>query len=154
MTEALYMLNTLLILRTAGIQSRFAPLPTWLHVVFCIVATVLFIALYIRHRRVNDILWLIVCDLTLLLQFSTDRYTAYAVGICEAILLVMIFLQHHSDKKESKAASGSSSAKGSSPDSDDLSDVEKAVKTERKQIIKDNSGDIIGQAFDNEGFDK
>ena len=152
MTEALYMLNTLLILRTAGIQSRFAPLPTWLHVVFCIVATVLFIALYIRHRRVNDILWLIVCDLTLLLQFFTDRYTAYAVGICEAILLVMIFLQHRSDKKESKSASKGGSKNGQS--ADDLSDVEKAVKTERKQIIKDNSGDIIGQAFDNEGFDK
>lgn len=152
MTEALYMLNTLLILRTAGIQSRFAPLPTWLHVVFCIVATVLFIALYIRHRRVNDILWLIVCDLTLLLQFFTDRYTAYAVGICEVILLVMIFLQHRSDKKESKSASKGGSKNGQS--ADDLSDVEKAVKTERKQIIKDNSGDIIGQAFDNEGFDK
>ncbi len=151
------MLNTLMLFKAMDIQSRFAPLPKNLHIGFCIFATAFFILLYVKYRKINDLLWLVVCDLTVILQFFGDKYTAFAVGVCEVILLGMIFVQHRSEQKAVKSQS-SKDASGESPcnqnNVDDLKDVEKAVRIERSKVIRDNSQDVIGQAFDGEDFDK
>lgn len=142
------------ILAAMALRSRFAPLPTQVHILFCILATVLFITLYLYQRKLKDLLWLLVCDLPLILQFYGDEVTALVVGVCEILLLVMIFLEYLKERKLSResAPSGESvsgeDSKEASSDSG-LSDLEKAVALERSKLAG-KTDDIISQAFDGE----
>lgn len=139
------------IVLTAALQSRFAPLPKNMHIVFCIIATVVFVALYIRKRKMVDFLWLLVCDLPLILQFYGDSTTATVIGVCEVILLVAIFVFHLQDRKAARNQSedDSQSDEGGG-DVDDLKDVEQAVKVERSKLAGNDADDnVISQAFDN-----
>ena len=136
---------------TAELQSRFAPLPKNMHIIFCIIATVVFLALYIRKRKISDLLWLFVCDLPLILQFYGDSTTAAVVGVCEVILLVAIFVFWLQDRKAAKkqAHDDSESDEGDGEDIDDLKDVEQAVKIERSKLAGNDADDnVINQAFD------
>ena len=145
----------LLLFKTMELQNRFAPLPQKLHIVFCVFATVFFIFCYLRYRRLSDILWMIICDITLILQFYGDKYTALIVGICEIILFALIFLDYRKKKSAEKAAESESKrnedSNGGKPD--DLSDIEKAVRTERSKVVK-NDSDVISSAFDPEDLEK
>ncbi|MCD7732572.1 MAG: hypothetical protein LUH56_03940 [Oscillospiraceae bacterium] len=140
------------IILTAALQSRFAPLPKNMHIVFCIIATVVFVALYVRKRKMVDFLWLLVCDLPLILQFYGDSTTATVIGVCEVILLVAIFVFHLQDRKAARNQSedDSQSDEGDGGDVDDLKDVEQAVKVERSKLAGNDADDnVIYQAFDN-----
>lgn len=145
----------LLLFKTMELQNRFAPLPQKLHIVFCVFATVFFIFCYLRYRRLSDILWMIICDITLILQFYGDKYTALTVGICEIILFALMFLDYRKKKSAEKAAESESKrnedSNGGKPD--DLSDIEKAVRTERSKVVK-NDSDVISSAFDPEDLEK
>lgn len=136
-----------------ALQNRFAPLPKNLHLLFCGLATVLFIILYLRYKKLNDILWLIVCDLTIILQFYGDKVTAFVIGICEVILLAVIFTEFVKNKKAemAKKAAEKAAAQAEAPQEDDLKDLEKAVSSERSKLAPECSNDIISQAFDEEG---
>lgn len=135
-----------------ALQNRFAPLPKSLHLAFCALASLLFIVLYLRHKRLNDLLWLIVCDLTLILQFYGDKTTALAVGICEVILLIFIFIEYLKNLKAAmaKKAAEKAAAQAEEDGEDDLKDIEKAVNQERSKLAPEG-GDIVSQAFDDEG---
>ncbi|MCD8005720.1 MAG: transmembrane domain-containing protein [Oscillospiraceae bacterium] len=135
---------------TAELQSRFAPLPKNIHIFFCIIATIVFLALYIRKHRIVDFLWLFVCDLPLILQFYADSTTAAVIGVCEVILLVAIFVFWLQDRKAAKnQAQDDSESKDDSGDADDLKDVEQAVKVERSKLAGNEADDnVISQAFD------
>ncbi|MCC8196062.1 MAG: hypothetical protein LIO49_04545 [Ruminococcus sp.] len=139
------------IVLTAALQSRFAPLPKNMHIVFCIIATVVFVALYIRKRKMVDFLWLLVCDLPLILQFYGDSTTAAVIGVCEVILLIAIFVFHVQDRKAARNQSEDDSQSGEGgEDVDDLKDVEQAVKVERSKLAGNDADDnVISQAFDN-----
>ncbi len=145
----------LLLFKTMELQNRFAPLPQKLHIAFCVFATVFFIFCYLRYRRLSDILWMIICDITLILQFYGDKYTALTVGICEIILFALMFLDYRKKKSAEKAAESESKrnedSNGGKPD--DLSDIEKAVRTERSKVVK-NDSDVISSAFDPEDLEK
>lgn len=145
----------LLLFKTMELQNRFAPLPQKLHIVFCVFATVFFIFCYLRYRRLSDILWMIICDITLILQFYGDKYTALTVGICEIILFALMYLDYRKKKSAEKAAESESKrnedSNGGKPD--DLSDIEKAVRTERSKVVK-NDSDVISSAFDPEDLEK
>ncbi|MCD7822927.1 MAG: hypothetical protein LUG86_02745 [Oscillospiraceae bacterium] len=135
---------------TAALQSRFAPLPKNMHIIFCIIATVVFLALYLRKRKIGDLLWLFVCDLPLILQFYGDSRTATVVGVCEVILLVAIFVFYLQDRKAAKnQASDDPESGGDSGNADDLKDIEQAVKVERSKLAGNDADDnVISQAFD------
>ncbi len=135
---------------TAALQSRFAPLPKNMHIIFCIIATVVFLVLYVRKRKIVDFLWLFVCDLPLILQFYGDSTTAAVVGVCEVILLVAIFVFWLQDRKASKnQAQDDSETDGGDGEVDDLKDVEQAVKVERSKLAGNDADDnVITQAFD------
>ncbi|MCD7784975.1 MAG: hypothetical protein LUH18_05270 [Oscillospiraceae bacterium] len=133
---------------TAELQSRFAPLPKNMHIIFCIIATVVFLALYLRKRKIVDFLWLFVCDLPLILQFYGDPTTAAVVGVCEVILLIAIFVFWIQDRKNSKNQLDDESGTDGG-DVDDLKDVEQAVKVERSKLAGNDADDnVINQAFD------
>ncbi len=139
------------ILISAALQSRFAPLPKNMHIVFCIIATIVFLLIYIKKRKIVDLLWLFVCDLPLILQFYGDARTAAVVGVCEVVLLVTIFFFWLQERKATKKAQKDvEDGEGSSGDSiDDLKDVEQAVKAERSKLAgNDGDDNVITQAFD------
>ena len=141
-------MNTII---TAALQSRFAPLPKNMHIVFCIIATVVFLLLYIRKRKIVDFLWLFVCDLPLILQFYGDARTAAVVGVCEVVILVAIFVFWLQERKSAKDEQNDSenSEVDDNDNVDDLKDVEQAVKTERSKLAgNDGDDNVITQAFD------
>lgn len=136
------------ILISAALQSRFAPLPKNMHIIFCIIATVVFLLLYIKKRKIVDFLWLFVCDLPLILQFFGDSATAAVVGVCEIVLLVAIFIFYLQDRKATKKQSEDKDGEDDG-DIDDLKDVEQAVKAERSKLAgNDGDDNVITQAFD------
>lgn len=126
------------------LQSRFCPLPKGLHIAFCIFATVLFIAAYLRSKNLKDLLWLFVCDVTFVLQIYGDKYTAAAVAVCEIVLLAMIFVLYRKEKKAAKK-DGSEEKKDN-----ELRDIEKCVKAERSKIMGKEKQDVISEAFDSD----
>lgn len=145
----------LLLFKTMELQNRFAPLPQKLHIAFCVFATVFFIFCYLRYRRLSNILWMIICDITLILQFYGDKYTALTVGICEIILFAIMFLDYKKKKSAEKAAESATKNNddGSNVKPDELSDIQKAVRTERSKVVKDDN-DVISSAFDPEDLEK
>lgn len=77
----------------SSIRSRFTPLPLGMHLAFCLIATAVFAAIYLRKKDISHLIWALLCDSTLILQFYNDRITASAVGICEiAMLLILAWL--------------------------------------------------------------
>lgn len=140
------------LLQAFALQNRFAPLAKNLHIIFCCLATVLFIILYFKYKKLSDALWLIACDLTIILQFYGDKFTAGVIGVCEIILLAFIFIEYLKTAKAERAKKAAEkSAENASNEQDDLKDVEKAVKSERSKLASDSEDDIISNAFDDEG---
>lgn len=131
-----------------GLSGRFTPMPMGLHIGFCIFATVVFLTIYFRRRSFSALLWTLICDTTLILQFFSDKITALGVGICEAVLFVMLFVTWLKEYRQKKAAEKKDADGGDEP-KDDRSDIEKLVKTEM-QNIPDNSDDIISNAFEDD----
>ncbi len=130
------------------LQSRFAPLPMHLHIIFCVLATVLFIVIYLRNKKLSNIFWLLICDATLVLQWYGDKTTALGVGICEIVLFVLLVLEL---RKEKKADAEKTSEKNGDV-VDELKDIEKVVKNERKAIMNEEA-DFIDEAFEVESND-
>lgn len=133
--------NMNLLLSFSALQSRFAPFPKKLHVIFCIIATVAFIIIYFRTRKISNLLWMIACDTMLILQFYGDKATVTVIGILEVIVFSAIFVLYLKDKKAKKA--------GSPKSEDGRDDLEKAIKAERSKLANDTKDDVISQAFDN-----
>lgn len=136
-------------LEALKLQNRFAPLPLEMHIAFCAVATVLFVILFLRHKRMSDLYWLLACDTTLILQFYYDPVTATAVGICEVVLLALIVWE---GVKESKVKKAEKLAKKEAEKNgeDEIDELDQLVKTERRAIMEENKVDVIGDAFDGE----
>lgn len=136
-----------------ALQNRFAPLPINLHIGFCIVATALFLTIYFRNKKLSNIYWALICDATIILQWYGDPITASGVGICEIALFVILILELRKEKKADAAlAKETANAEEISEPEDDLSDIEKVVKNERKQIANDTT-DVISEAFEDENND-
>ncbi|MBQ8623132.1 MAG: hypothetical protein IJ424_01985 [Oscillospiraceae bacterium] len=136
-----------------ALQSRFAPLPMNLHIIFCVLATVLFLVIYLRNKKMSNIYWMLICDATLVLQWYGDKLTALGVAVCEIVLFVLLILELKKEKKaDAENAEKTSDKKEDEESVDDLSDIAKVVKAERKAINKEKI-DVIGEAFEAENND-
>ncbi len=135
------------------LRSRFTPLPAKLHIIFCLLATVIFLVHYFRRKKVSSLIWILICDSTVILQFYSDRRTAIAVGICEIVLFAVLFkvwfVEYRERKKAAEEEKKKTPDEPSTPEQDELKDIEKLVKTERSKLA-DNSDDIIGNAFEDD----
>ncbi len=130
------------------LQNRFAPLPMKLHIIFCILATALFLLLYFRTKKLSNVFWMLICDATIILQWYGDPMTALGVGICEIVLFVLLIIEMRKEKT-AELASKKEAENKSDIIEDDLSDIEKVVKSERKAIINEEI-DVIGEAFEDD----
>ena len=143
-------MNTLAI---QALQNRCAPLPMNLHIGFCVLATLLFLLIYLRTKKLSNIYWLLICDATIILQWYGDPITAAGIGICEIVLFVILILELRKEKRaDAQKAEAEQKAEGNAEPEDDLSDIAKVVKNERKQIINEKI-DVIGEAFEDENND-
>ena len=90
------------LLSSRGLQNIHAPLPLPMHIVFCLLATLLYIVQFAR-KNYNYYLYLILAvDLTILTQFFEQDYVILVLGIAEIILLVMAFVSSRKIKKAQK----------------------------------------------------
>lgn len=130
------------------LQSRFAPLPMKLHIIFCLLASALFLILYLRTKKMSNVIWLLICDATIILQWFGDPETAVGVAICEIALFALLVIELRAEKKAEVAAKKAAEGDAEVVE-DDLSDIEKVVKSERKAIINEEI-DVIGEAFEDD----
>ncbi len=135
-----------MILAVMELQNRFAPLPKKLHIIFAVVATILFLVLYVRQKKLSDLLWLLILDTTLILQFFGDPVTATGVGVVEVVLIALLIWTSVKENKEKKARLAAEKA----AEADPMDELDELVKSERKAIIDDSKVDVIGEAFEGE----
>lgn len=135
--------------QTAELKSRFTPMPTGLHLWFCLFATIVFLAIYLRRKTVSSIIWILICDTTAILQFYNDTKTATAVGICEIVLIAVLIWVSFGEWKERKRREAEEAAleAESTEDEDNLEDIEKLVRNEMSKLA-DDGDDIIKNAFE------
>ena len=134
------------------LQSRFTPMPADLHIGFCIFATIVFLLIFLRRKTVSSLIWALICDATVILQFFSDPKTATAVGICEIALfaiLIWICLGERKERKRREAEEAEAEASEKAEDEpDDLQDIEKLVKTEMQNLADGGQNDVIKNAFE------
>ena len=135
--------------QTAELKSRFTPMPTGLHLWFCLFATLVFLVIFLRRKTVSSIIWIMICDTTAILQFYSDSKTALAVGICEIVLFAILIWVSFGEWKERKRREAEEAAlEAESEDAEDnLEDIEKLVRNERSKLA-DDKDDIIKNAFE------
>ena len=132
------------------LQSRFAPIPITIHIAFCIFATALFTILYIRHGKIADFLWLVVCDIPIILHWYGDAKTAYTVLGCEVILLALIFIEWLKERKAQKEAPKAEKTEVPTPEATEekAENVEKAE--EKPQEAEKPTEKAVNPEDDNE----
>ncbi len=93
---------------SATLQNVYAPLPLGIHVVFCIIATAVYAALFARRKTYNYLCLMAAVDLTLMTQFFTDDPVIAALFIIEVGLLAAsaIYSFRASRKKKLEAKQG------------------------------------------------
>ena len=85
-------------------QNIYAPLPLSAHLVFCVLSTLLYAVLFNRRGKKHYLILMIAIDLTLMTQFWTDKMVIFALGIAEAILIIMTIVLTVKENKEEKEA--------------------------------------------------
>lgn len=99
-----FILDMISVLSNNNIQNVHAPLPLVAHILFCVIATALYIVQY-QRKKINYYIYLLIAvDLTLMTQFFTQDYVIVAIAVAEIILLVMAFVSQWNYKKQQKMA--------------------------------------------------
>lgn len=123
-------MNTFMILTANQLQNVHAPLPLKAHIIFCVIATVVY-GLQFMRKKLNYYFYIILAvDLTILTQFYTQNYVIWALAVAEIILLVMAFVSQHNHKKKLK---------------------EEALKDKQKEIMQEGEkdGEAMRSAVEN-----
>lgn len=85
-------------------QNVYAPLPLAAHLVFCVLATLLYAILFNRRGKKHYLILIIAIDLTLMTQFWTDKMVIFALGASEAILVIMAIVMTIKENKADRDA--------------------------------------------------
>lgn len=86
---------------TATLQNVYAPLPFKVHMIFCVIATLLYITQFIRKGSYHYLTLMIAIDLTIVTQFTTKSFVIGVLFGAEAALLAATaFISHRFAKKQ------------------------------------------------------
>ena len=90
------------------LQNVYAPLPLGFHIVFCLIATALYLVLFQRRKSYNYLCLLLAVDLTILPQFFTQSAVIGTLFFVEVVLLIAsaVFSYKESKKKKLQKLSG------------------------------------------------
>lgn len=87
----------------AIVQNVYTPLPMNVHLIFCFIATGLYLLQYYRKGSVHYLLLMAAIDATIITQFWTSTIARTLLGISEIILISMTVFYHVKFYKKQKA---------------------------------------------------
>ena len=88
--------------QSTGLQNVYAPFPIKFHIVFCIIATVVYALQYTRQKSVHYLLMALAVDATLVTQFCTDSIIITCLFVLEVVLLAASAYFSHKFNKAKK----------------------------------------------------
>ena len=102
----------LLVEETTGMQNIFTPLNPTTHVVFCIIATIVYLLQFYRRGSWHYILIMLAVDLTFLTQTPVCRgqSSVAVLGAIEAVVLIAAFIVYLPYGKKLKAQAAAADA--------------------------------------------
>lgn len=94
-------LSAAMLAASGGMQNVYAPLPFTAHLIFCVLATLLYAVLFNRRGKKHYLILMIAIDLTLMTQFWTQEIVIFFIGFSEVVMLIMALgLSYRSNKEE------------------------------------------------------
>ncbi len=88
--------------QTNQMQNVYTPLPLSVHFVFCVLATILYLVQFYRKGASYYLILMSAVDLTIITQFWTSSVAICALGIAEAVLLIVSAVKAFSYNKQLK----------------------------------------------------
>ncbi|MCR5817406.1 MAG: hypothetical protein K6F91_11035 [Ruminococcus sp.] len=119
----------------SNMQNVYTPLNFMPHLVFCIIATVVYCTQYYRKHSAHYLLLALAVDGTFLTQLNTDSIFITLLGLFELAMLIAAGVMAHKFSKEQKAAE-----QAAAPES--------AAKTEEEHTPPTEKDDAVEKAFD------
>lgn len=89
---------------TTAMQNVYTPLPMNVHLIFCIIATVVYLAQYSRKRSVHYLLLMAAVDITFITQICTANAVIGCLFAAEVVLLICSGVFSHKYNKKQKSA--------------------------------------------------
>ena len=93
----------LLAKQVQGLQNIYTPFPFTVHLIFCIIATIVYIAQYTRKKSIHYLLIMLAIDATFVTQICTSEIIITCLFILEAALLIAAAIFSHQYSKSLKA---------------------------------------------------
>ena len=120
-------------------QNVYTPLSLTAHLIFCFLATALYLAMYYRRGSVHYLLLMAAIDATIITQYWTSSAAITALGIAEAILIcgAIFFYIKYSKKVKAENAAKEAARK----------EAEERAKAAEKADADENAK-IVDNAFD------
>lgn len=73
----------------AGLQNVYTPIPTRVHFIFCLIATLLYLVQFYRRRSAYYLFIMAAIDITFITQYWTTRPVIIGLAIAEVVLIVL-----------------------------------------------------------------
>ncbi len=106
---------------TTAMQNVYAPLPMNIHLIFCIIATIVYLTQYARKGAVHYLLLLLAVDLTFVTQICTANAVIGCLFAAEVVLLICSgVFSYRFSKKQKSAQKAPAAADGKDDDFDDF----------------------------------
>lgn len=75
-----------------GQQNVYTPIPVRIHFIFCLIATLLYLAQFYRRRSAYYLFIMSAIDITFITQYWTTRPVIIGLAIAEAVLIVLAII--------------------------------------------------------------
>lgn len=120
-------------------QNVYTPLPLSVHLVFSLIATALYLALYYRKGSLHYLTLMFAIDATFITQFWTSSIAITLLGILELILIGTTFFLYFKYSKKLKAENAAKEAARKEAE-ERAKAAEKADNAENEKLV-DNAFD-------------
>lgn len=104
---------------TATLQNVYAPLPFKVHMIFCVIATLLYITQFIRKGSYHYLTIMMAIDLTIITQFTTKSFVIGMLFGAEVVLLAATAIISHMFAKKQKALENATEEKSETAQKED-----------------------------------
>lgn len=127
-----------------NMQNVYTPLPFKIHFIFCIIATLIYLAQYVRKHSLYYLFIMFAIDLTFVTQYFTSKPVIIALFIAEIILITLAVIFAYKYNKKVKLENAEAEAE---------KNKELSNKKEAEKSFSENEKKIVDNAFnDKEDF--
>lgn len=88
--------------KQVGMQNVYTPFPFKMHLIFCIIATVVYLAQFARKKSIHYLLIMLAIDATFITQINTSQIIITCLFVLEVALLVAAGIFSHIYSKQQK----------------------------------------------------